>query len=442
MFTKESLRRLIIPLVIEQILAVTIGMSDTIMVSSVGEAAVSGLSIVDTINILLINIFAALATGGAVLTSQYLGNRDQKSANLSAKQLILSTAFLATIIMCVVLFASSGILRLVFGHVDYAVMENALIYFKISAWSYPFIALYNSGAALFRSMGNSKISMTTSLFMNAINIVGNAILIYGFQMGVAGAAISSLFARIVGACFMLYLLRSKENAIYIDNYREWNINGNMIKKILTIGIPNGLENGMFQIGKILVQGFVAGFGTIAIASNAVANNIAQMEVIPGAAIGLAMISVVGRCVGANDYDQARYYMKKLVKWAYVSMILLNIVILCFAPYILNIYNLSSETSASALHLLWIHGVFAMLLWPASFTFPNALRASGDVRFTMCVSILSMWICRICLSYVFGNLLGLGVEGVWLAMCSDWALRVVCFIVRYRSNKWTEKRLIA
>ena len=248
MFTNENLKRLILPLVVEQILAVTIGMSDTIMVSSVGEAAVSGLSLVDTINILLINIFAALATGGAVVCSQYLGGRDRDRACVSAKQLIVSTGIFAVIIMGIVLIGCTAILQLVFTDVEPAVMWNAEIYFKISAWSYPFIALYNSGAALFRSMGNSKISMITSLFMNAFNILGNAVLIYGFHMGVAGAAISSLVSRILGSLFMLYLLRSPDNLIYIDSYRKLEFHPDMIRRILTIGIPNGLENGMFQIG--------------------------------------------------------------------------------------------------------------------------------------------------------------------------------------------------
>lgn len=411
MFTNENLKRLILPLVVEQILAVTIGMSDTIMVSSVGEAAVSGLSLVDTINILLINIFAALATGGAV------------------------------VIMGIVLIGCTAILQLVFTDVEPAVMWNAEIYFKISAWSYPFIALYNSGAALFRSMGNSKISMITSLFMNAFNILGNAVLIYGFHMGVAGAAISSLVSRILGSLFMLYLLRSPDNLIYIDSYRKLEFHPDMIRRILTIGIPNGLENGMFQIGKILVQGLIAGFGTVAIAANAVANNIAQMEIIPAAAIGLAMITVVGQCVGAGDYAQARLYIKKLMKIAYISMLAVNLIILCLVPLLLNIYNLSAQTYDTALELLLYHGIFAMVLWPASFTFPNALRAAGDVRFTMCISIVSMWLCRICLSWLLGVILGLGVLGVWLAMFTDWLFRILWFYWRYQSGSWMKKRII-
>lgn len=441
LFDNARLKRLIIPLVIEQILAVTIGMSDTVMVSSVGEAAVSGLSLVDTINILLINIFAALATGGAVVCSQYLGNRDRERACLSAKQLILSTGFLASIIMIIVLIGCTGILHLVFGNVDSEVMMNAKLYFQISAWSYPFIALYNSGAALFRSMGNSKISMYTSLFMNAFNIVGNAILIYVFHLGVAGAAISSLIARILGAGFMLYLLRNEDNTIFVNGYRRAKIRFDMIRKIMAIGLPNGLENGMFQIGKILVQGLIAGFGTAAIAANAVANNIAQIEIIPGAAIGLAMITVVGQCVGAGDYIQAKVYIRKMMKAAYISMAILNVVVMLFIPVLLNVYQLSQETADIAWQLLICHSIFAILLWPASFTFPNALRAAGDVRFTMLVSIASMWLCRIMLSYVLGDVMGLGVLGIWLAMCCDWLFRIIWFVWRYVSNRWTSKRLI-
>lgn len=441
MFTNQQLKRLIIPLVIEQVLAVTIGMSDTIMVSSVGEAAVSGLALVDTINILLINIFAALATGGAVIAAQYIGKDDRENACLSAKQLLLSTGMLATIIMVIVLFSCTNLLQLAFGNVEHSVMSNAIIYFQISAWSYPFIALYNSGAAVFRSMGNSKISMYTSLFMNGFNIIGNAVLIYGFQMGVAGSALASLVSRILGATFILLLLRNSENKIYIDAYRKLGFRFDMIKRILGIGIPNGLENGMFQIGKILVQGFIASYGTMAIAANAVANNIAQIEIIPGAAIGLAMISVVGQCAGAKDFEAARNYCRKLMKMAYLSMLVLNIVMLCLVPFILQAYHLSNTTYEVALILLLMHSVCAILFWPLSFTFPNALRAAGDVKFTMIVSIISMWLCRICLSYLFGTYIGFGVIGIWIAMFCDWLFRIVLFMIRYQGNAWTQKNII-
>lgn len=441
MFSKKDLTKLILPLVVEQILAVTIGMADTIMVSSVGEAAVSGLSLVDAINVLLINIFAALATGGAVVASQYIGYKDRDHACLSAKQLILSTGILAIFIMIFSLLFNQGILRLIFGNVESAVMSNARIYFYLSACSYPFIALYNAGAALFRSMGNSQISMKTSLIMNGLNITGNAILIYGFGLGVAGAALSSLFSRIVGALIILFLLRNKENAIYIDDYKKCGLRFDVIKKILTIGVPTGLENGLFQVGKICLQGLIASFGTVSIAANAVANNIATLEIIPGMAIGLGMVTVVGQCVGAGQYEEAKGYMIKLTKAAYASMIALNILVLLCSKWILKIYSLSADTLDLAFILLLIHGIGAMIIWPPSFTLPNGLRAANDARYTMAISIASMWIFRIIFGIILGKYLGLGAIGVWLAMVGDWVCRSICFLTRLQNGKWRNRRLV-
>ena len=280
MFSKTDLRKLIVPLIVEQVLAMTIGMADTIMVSSCGEVAVSGVSLVDTINILLINIFAALATGGAVVASQYLGNKDHQKANEAAKQLVYVTAILAVLIATICLVFHKPLLALVFGKIDTEVMNNVQIYFMVSAVSYPFISLYNGGAALFRAMGNSKISMYNSIIMNLINIVGNAILIYIFNWGIFGAAFATLVSRIIGSMTMLYMLRKPSLLISVRSYLHFKLDFKMIKTILQIGIPTGLENGMFQIGKILVAGIVTGFGTASIAANAVANNIAGLEIIP------------------------------------------------------------------------------------------------------------------------------------------------------------------
>lgn len=441
MFTKQDLRKLIIPLIIEQVLAMTIGMIDTMMVSSCGEAAVSGISLVDTINILLINIFSALATGGAVVASQYIGRKDRNNANKAAKQLIFVTGALAVVIMIVCLLIKRPLLSLIFGKIDETVMSNAQIYFTVSAISYPFIALYNAGAALFRAMGNSKISMYSSIVMNLINIVGNALLIYVFNMGVLGAALATLFSRIVGAVTMLLLLRNEQLAISVRHYSSFKFDFKMIKTILHIGIPNGLENGMFQIGKILVAGIVTSFGTASIAANAVANNIAGLEIIPGAAMGLAIVTVVGQCVGANDYKQAKYYAKYLMKLTFLFMFIVNISIFALGKPILSLYSLSNETMDIAYQLLTLHSIFAILIWPFAFTLPNVFRAANDAKFTMMISIFSMWTFRICSCFYLAYYLDLGVLGVWLAMFLDWAFRAICFIWRWHSEKWMNKKLI-
>lgn len=441
MFTRQALWRLILPLVLEQLLLVTVGMADTVMVSTVGEAAVSGISLVDQVNVLLIQIFAALATGGAVVASQYLGRRDRENACRSAKQLVYATFGMAVAIGALVLVLNRHILRLVFGNVEPDVMQAAETYFWLSALSYPMLALYNAGAALFRSMGNSRISLFASLIMNVINIGGNALLIYGLNWGVAGAATATLASRTVAGLMMMLLLRNRDNPIFLERlfHPEWN--GGFLKSILRVGVPNGLENGMFQIGKLLVAGLITTFGTSAIAANAICNNVGSMSNIPGSAIGLAMITVVGQCVGAKDYQQARHYTKTLLAAAYVSMGLLNIALFLLAPYLVGFYAMPQTTTDLALSVLQVNCVVTVLIWPSSFTLPNALRAAGDARFTMVTSMVSMWVFRIGMSYVLGAWLGMGLFGVWTAMQIDWAVRSLVFGVRFLGHKWEKARVL-
>lgn len=441
LFSNKDLKKLIIPLVIEQLLVIMVGFADTVMVSSVGEAAVSAVSLVDGINILLINIFAALGTGGAVVAAQFIGQKSMEKAKYAAKQLILITAILSFLIMILVIVFNASILHFIFGNVENAVMSNAEIYFLFSAVSYPFIALYNAGAALFRAIGNSKISMVNSAIMNAINIVLNAVFIYGCKWGVFGAVLATLIARMVACLIVLKSLSHNDNPICVNDYLHWHFNFAYIKKILTIGIPSGLENGMFQLGKILVQSLVATFGTYAIAANAVSNNLCQMQIIPGMATSLAMVTVVGQCVGAKDYQQAKYYIKKLMLITYVSMAVLIVVLLIATPTILTFYSLSKETTDLAYQCIFLHGILAALFWPASFTFPNALRAANDAKYTMIVSAASMWTFRFCLSYVLGQFMNLGLLGVWIAMFVDWIIRALFFIIRYKSNKWMNRELV-
>lgn len=440
MFSKKDLQKLIVPLIIEQFLAITIGMADTVMVASCGEAAVSGVSLVDSINILLINIFSALATGGAIISSQYIGREEPHHACEAAKQLVLSVFFLSALIGGICVFGGPQILNFIYGGTEAVVMENAKIYFFLTALSYPFIALYNAGAALFRAMGNSKVSMIISISMNCINVGGNALFIFGFKMGVAGAALATLISRIVGAILILALLRRPVNIIHVDSYLKLELKPKMIRNILAIGIPNGLENGMFQLGKIIVQGMIVSYGTAAIAANAVSSSIAGFPIIPGTAIGLAMITVVGQCVGAEKYEEAKRYTYRLTMLAYGFMLILNILIAVFCTPIVGFFNLSAEAAHSAEQMMLWHSLFCAVLWPAAFTMPNGLRAANDVKFTMTVSIISMWICRICMSYVFGTVLGMGVLGTWFAMFLDWAVRIVFFAYRLHTDKWQHREL--
>ena len=435
MFTKKDLMKLVIPLIIEQILMVTVGMADGIMVARVGEAAVSGVSIVDSINILLIGLLSAMATGGAVVSSQFLGQKNEKNASQAGEQLIVSNLILAVIVMVITLIGRNLILDLLFHGVDPDVMKNARIYFFYSALSYPFLAVYSACAALFRSMGNSKISMKISIVANLINIFGNAILIFGFKMGVAGAAIATLVSRIFSSVMLFILVNNKELPIHISNILKFRPDMVMIKRILRIGIPNGMENSVFQIGKIAVQGIVAGLGTASITANAIASNIGGFGVLPGSAIGLALITVVGQSVGAGDYEGVKKYTVKLLKMTHLFMAGINVIIIILIPYILKLYQVSDVTAGLASTLMLYHCILSTIFWPPSFTLPNALRAAGDVKFTMWVSMISMWVWRIGFSYVLAVVFEVGVLGVWIAMTIDWVSRGSCFVFRFVKEKY-------
>ena len=441
LFSNRELANLIGPLVIEQLLAVFVGMADSIMVANVGEAAVSGVSLVDNIMILIINIFAALATGGAVVAGQYIGRKDEKSACKAATQLVWFVSLSAVAIMILVYFGKDIILNQVFGHITAEVKGHADIYLLIVTASIPFIALYNGGAAIFRAMGNSQVSMRVSLLMNAINVTGNAILVFGLRIGTAGVAIPTLISRMVAAIVITVLLCNQTRILHIERTLKIRFDGRMIRKILAIGVPNGLENSMFQLGKILVLSLVSTFGTYAIAANAVSNAIALFQILPGMAISLAITTVISQCVGANDYEQVHYYLKKLLAIIYVAMVGTVALIFLALSLILKAYNLSDQTAAAATNIIHFHGISAMIIWPLSFALPAAYRAAGDAKACMYTSIVSMWIFRIGFSYLVGKYMGLGVFGVWVAMVIDWVVRAICFIIRYFNGKWKHGAIV-
>lgn len=433
LFSQKALLVLLGPLLVEQLLSVTVGMADTMMVSTCGEAAISGVSLVDMINNLIIVLFGALATGGAVVVSQYLGAREQRQAQDSSAQLILLSALLGAGAGVLSLVFARGLLRTVYGSIAPEVLDAGVRYLRVTALSYPALALYNAGAALFRSMGNSRISMQISVLMNLVNILGNAVCIFVLGMGVEGVAWPSVISRTLAAGLILRRCYRPGQALEVP--RTLRLDSRLARRILAIGIPSAFENSLFQAGRVLVVSMISTFGTVQIAANAVANNLDGMGCIPGQAVGLAMITVVGRCIGAGDHRQAVAYTRKLLLWAYIAMGIFNGAILLFLRPLVGIYALSGETMELAVLLVRIHAGFAILLWPASFVLPNALRAANDVRFTMVVSVLSMVVWRIGFSYLLGVRMGYGALGVWAAMVVDWVCRVICFVWRFASGAW-------
>ncbi len=442
LFTRQALVALLLPLIAEQALSVTIGLADTLMVSSVGEAAVSGVSLVDSFNTLMIQVMSALATGGAVVTSQYIGHREPKNAKAAAAQILFVLASFSLVVAAVVVVGRHAILRGIFGSIDADVMRYAETYFLLSALSYPFIGLYNAGAALFRAQGNSKISMLSSLVMNVINIGGNAVLIYGFGMGVLGAALASLVSRAVSCLVVLYLLQKPACPLRVDGLRALAPDGGLIRRILRVGIPAGIENGMFQIGKLSVSSLTSTLGTAAIAANAVANTTTTFLNIPANAVGMAALTVVGQCLGAGEKEQAVYYSRRLLLTAYCGAWVMNLSAFLFANrFAISLFNLSPEAQTMALQVMVWFNFVSLFFWPSSFTLPNILRAAGDARFTMAVSILSMWVFRVGFCYV----MVLGFHGrllsIWMGMFLDWVFRSLCFFVRFARGRWMEQSVI-
>lgn len=452
MFTRDKLIKLIIPLIIEQLLMVTVGIADTIMVASAGEAAVSGVSNVNTIAILMILVFSALASGGSVVVAQAIGNRNKKMADSSANQLLFLCIISSVLLMGLSLCISDWLLNTIYGNVAEDVMEASSTYFFLMALSFPFLAVYDACASLFRVMGNSNISMLASAIMNVINIIGNAILIYGYGMGVAGAAIATLASRIIVTLLMLVLIRRpgwNVRVSLVTMARE-GFTKDITKKILIVAVPMALENSMFQVGKLLTQRIIANFGTPSNAANACGSNLETFCTIAGSAIGLALVTVVGQCVGAGEYKQARSYAKKMILVAYACMVASCGIMILFAPEVVGLFGYGREATVKSIIIIRYYGIMCSLIWPLAFTLPNALRSAGDARFTMIVSMASMWLCRIVMAYVLGPYMeknvfiegfGMGILGVWIAMTLDWVVRTIFFVARFSGHKWETKALV-
>ena len=441
-WSNKKLFTLFWPLIVEQLLIVTIGIINMVMVSSVGEHAVSAISLVETINFLIITAFTAIATGGSVVASQYLGRKDDKNASCSARQLIYIIIIISVVLMVITLLTRRPILRIIYGNISDDVMQAANIYFFFIALSYPFLALYTAAAAMFRSMGNSKVPMRAVIILNIFAIGGNALFIYVLGLGVMGAAITTLIGKIFVSALLIYLLlKDKTRIINLCGITKIKFEGDMIKRILNIGIPSGLETSLFQIGKILVTRIFTVFGTAAIAANAVGATINSIAFMPGNGFGVGLLIIVGQCIGAGDYLAAKKYTKKIMSLAYLTYFIINLHIFIFMNPIVSIFNLSAEAHEMCVVFLRIHCITSTLFWCPSFVLPNALKAAGDARYVMIIASCTMWFVRVCLAFILAFPLKMGPAGVYLAMGADFFFRGLFFFKRWLSNKWINKKVI-
>ena len=436
LFTNRQLVALMWPLLLEQFLAITVGLADSLMVATVGDAAISAVSLVDSISNLMIYIFSAMATGGAAVAGQYIGQRQKEDACHAGQQLIALLAAVSVFFVALLYLFRAQVLTVMFGHIELDVMAATNTYYLYVMASIPGIALYNGGAALWRTMGRSDISLKVSLLMNGINVAGNAILIFGLGFDVAGVAIPTLVSRTVAAVVIVWLLFNEKLELHLSNIRAFRFEKRVMRNIFRIAIPSGVENGMFHFGRLILFSLISTFGTASITANAIGNTMGNFHVFAGQAICMGLTTVVSQCVGAGAYDRARYYMKKLTVATYAVMAFINITLILCIPLILRVYDVAPEAAVLAREVMLIHGGSAILLWLPSFMIPYFLRAAGDATYTMVVSMLTMWLVRVLGAYVIGRYLGYGVVGVWFAHAIlDWATRSVIFYARYRSGKW-------
>ena len=440
-YSNRALLALFIPLLIEYGLEFFMGLADSIMVASLGEAAISGVSLVDFLVQLLIFSFSALGTGGAVVAGQYLGDNQIEKARNSATQLIWFSTILSTILMVVAILLRKVLIGVLFGQIEADVWINADIYLYIVALSIPFLAIYNAGAAIFRTTNDASLPMKILLVCDVLNVIGNAICIYYLGWDVRGVAIPTVLSRLLAALAILYFVVDDDYKLHIKRTLRHKFDRVILKKVLQVGIPYGVENGLFQLGRVLVLSIVSTFGTMAIAANSVGYAIGIFSVLPGFAINLGLTAVISRCVGAGDYEQARYYNKKCLVIVIISHVFINAIIFAFLPQLLGIYNLSAQTAAMATEMVIWHGIFAIIIWPISFTLPSTFRGAGDSKSVMYISLAVMFTCRIALSYVIADWMGVGVFGTWIAMFIDWYVRAGIYVYRYFSNKWTEYRVV-
>lgn len=434
---------LLIPVVLEQLLNSIMGTADTMMVSNVGSAAISAVSLVDSINVLVIQAFSALAAGGAIICAQYIGQRNKEKANESARQVLFIITAISVAVSLICLVFQKPLLRLIFGSVEPAVMRASEIYFFYTALSFPFIAAYDSAASIFRAQDNTKGPMIISMISNVMNIAGNAVMIWGVHMGVAGAALSTLISRIFCAVVVIIQLRKEKEGqeIVVRDYFEIRPDWSMIRRILGLGIPSGIENSMFQLGKLAIQSTVSTLGTTAIAAQAMTNILENLNGIAAIGVGVGLMTIVGQCLGAGRQDEAVYYIKKLCVIAEVIIIISCLGVFALTKPITILGGMEKESADMCFHMVMWITIVKPLVWIMAFIPGYGLRAAGDVKFSMIVSCCTMWACRFCLCVFLIRVMGFGPMGVWIGMFADWTLRGIIFTWRFHSRKWLQHKVI-
>lgn len=443
---KGRLRKLILPLIFEQLLTVSVGMADTFMVSTVGEAAISGVSLVDGLNLLILQVMSAFCAGGIVIISQYIGDNNSANVKSASRHLEVLVDTFSVLVTLTFLLFGKYILKLLFGSIEADVMEAAQAYLMITALSFIFWGVYSSGAAILRCHEDTKTSMKISILMNLLNVALNAYFVFIANMGVVGVALATLISRAFAGVAMKIILevrarKRKATVAESDSKKSLSLSFPMFRRILSMGIPSGIENGMFHVGKLALAGVISTLGTSAIAANSISYQVIEFPNIIGNTVGMALVVITGQNIGARNFDNAVRDTKYMIRLAYIGDWISKISFFFLSPFIVRFFNLTPEATDMAVTVLRAFSIASLPIWPLSFTMPNALRGAGDVRFSMLVSIISMWAGRVIVGYVLIHFFHLGILGVWIGMFVDWFGRGISFLIRFISKKWLKKRAV-
>ncbi len=466
LFTGKQLFWLIVPIVIEQIFSTSLGFFDSILVSNIHAAeavrsnASNAVGNVDYINNLIIQLFSAFATGGSIVTSQALGAGDNDLANKLAKQLLMLVICVALGVAGLCLLLNRPIIRLFYGHVDPTTFGYQQTYFYVTALSFPFIGLFNACAALLRAQRKSLVTMTSAAISCGVNVALDALFMYVLNLGVLGAGLATLFCRAVPALFMLTLLGREGNLVRVRLWGPFRFDGAMLRRILRIAIPSGVESALFQLGKLMTNTFVnAGVYATGAKSltalneagetisvniqangNAIANQINNFASVVGGGVGTSCLTVIGQSVGSGDLGQVKHYMRRMFLISYLANGLCVGLILSLVPVISQLYGYTAEAKAIGQSCLYLCLMFQFFTYPLSFTTPGILKATSDVKYVMYCAVFSMFVMRVGLAFLLTTdripgLPQLGAMGYWIGMCSDWVLRSVLFLSRLLSGRW-------
>ena len=445
MLIRKNVLKLAVPIIVEQTFVMMLGVCNTMMAGHIGEEAVSAIGMVDSINMLFISFFAALSVGATVVVAQQIGQEKPKKANETAKQAIVSGVIVAGVITLLLWIFRVPLINFLYGSAEELVKSNAKLYIEFTLLTYPFIAIEQIANGILRGAGDTKTPMYITMFMNIINIILGYRLIYGIDFlhipsfGIMGAALAIAIARMIGSVIIIIVLFRGSKIIKIKKLFPFKFDMKVQKSIFNIGIPAGMEQVIFQTGKLLVQVFIVTMGTASIASNAIGMSITQIINVPGNALCLAATTLVGQYIGRDDIKGAKSTLIYLVKIATICLVSIGIIFVPIAEWLASLYTNVPEVIRLTGILIKSNSV-AMVVWAISFVLSSGLKGAGDTRYTMMTAFIGMWVFRIGLGYVLGIVFKMGILGIWIAMYIDWFVRGTMYSVRLKGTNWLGHRI--